>query len=218
VAVTTEWPLLAQLAPEERRRFLAAGRKRQFTGREVIFHEGDPGDSLHLVQRGHAAVRITTPMGDVATLTVVGPGQTFGELALLDKAAIRTATVVALERTETWTLHRDQFNRLRAEYPGVDRVLLDLLAGYVRRLSDHLVQALYLPADKRVARRVLDLAEAYGDEREIRHTQEDLASLAGTSRATVNRVLGELEQAGALLVARRRITVLDRDRLARAAR
>jgi CRP/FNR family transcriptional regulator, cyclic AMP receptor protein len=215
--VTPEWPLLEPLAPEERRRLLAAGRRRTFARREVIFHEGDPGNSLHLVQRGRVAVRITTPMGDVATLAVIGPGQTFGELALLDETATRTASVVALDRTETWALHRDQFNQLRADHPAIDRVLVDLLAGYVRRLSDHLVQALYLPADRRVARRVLDLADVYSDQRDIPLTQEDLASLAGTSRATVNRVLGELERAGALVVARGRVTVLDRARIARAA-
>lgn len=213
-----EWALLDPLPPETRRQLLAAGRLRRFARKEVVFHEGDPGDTLHLVQRGHVAVRITTPLGDVATLTVVGPGQTFGELALLDENARRSATCIALDRTETWTLHRDQINRLRAQHPAVDRLLLDLLAGYVRRLSEHLMQALYLYADQRVALRVLELAGSYGDQRDIPITQDDIASLAGTSRATVNRVLGELEQAGAVRVARGRITVLDRDRLARAAR
>jgi CRP/FNR family cyclic AMP-dependent transcriptional regulator len=216
--VTTDWPLLRHLPPEEQRRLLAAGRAHHYARREVIFHEGDPGDALHLVQRGRVAVRITTPLGDVATLTVVGPGETFGELALLDDAAIRTATVIALEPTGTWALHRDQFNRLRAENPGVDRVLVELLAGYVRRLTDQLVQALYLPADKRVVRAVLALGQVYRDQPHIPLTQEDLASLAGTSRATANRVLGELERAGALTVSRGHITLLDQGRLTRAAR
>jgi CRP/FNR family cyclic AMP-dependent transcriptional regulator len=216
--VTAEWALLRHLSPEEQRRLLSAGRPHHFARREVIFHEGDPGDSLHLIQRGRVAVRITTPMGDVATLRVVGPGETFGELALLDSAAVRTATVIALERTETWALRRDQFNRLRAENPGVDRVLVELLAGYVRRLTEQLVEALYLPAEKRVVRAVVALGEVYRGEADIPLTQEDVASLAGTSRATANRVLGELERAGALTVRRGRIVVLDRGRLARAAR
>lgn len=213
-----EWPLLDPLPPEARRRLLAAGRLREFARKEIIFHEGDPGDTLHLVRRGHVAVRITTPLGDVATLTVLGPGQTFGELALLDAAARRSATCLALERTETWSLHRDQIVGLRLQNAAIDRFLVDLLAGYVRRLSEHLVQALYLLADQRVALRLLDLAEIYRGRPDIPITQDDVASLAGTSRATVNRVLGELEQAGALRVARGRITVLDRERIARAAR
>lgn len=213
-----EWPLLEPLPPEARRQVLAAGRLREFARKEIIFHEGDPGDTLHLVRRGHVAVRITTPLGDVATLTVLGPGQTFGELALLDAAARRSATCLALERTETWSLHRDQIVGLRLQNTAIDRFLVDLLAGYVRRLSEHLVQALYMLADQRVALRLLDLAEIYRGRPDIPITQDDVASLAGTSRATVNRVLGELEQAGALRVARGRITVLDREQIARAAR
>ncbi|MDV6011941.1 Crp/Fnr family transcriptional regulator [Haloechinothrix sp. LS1_15] len=207
--MTTHWPILDPLLPEQRRQVLAAGRRREFARKEVVFHEGDPGDSLHLVQRGHVAVRITTPMGDVATLTVVGPGRTFGELALLDPAARRSATCVALERTETWSLHRDQVDRLRREHPAIDRFFLEMLATYVHRLSEHLVQALYVPADRRVALRLLDLVATYGLGRAIPLTQDDLASLAGTSRATVNRLLGELETDRAVTVARGRITVLD---------
>lgn len=213
-----DWPLLASLTPQARRQLLATGRHRRFARREVIFHEGDPGDSLHLVQRGHVAIRIATPLGEVATLTIVGPGEAFGELALLDQEANRSATAVALERTETWTLHRAQFSRLRAEDPAIDQILIDLLAAYVRRLSEHLVEALYLPADKRVTRRILDLAGTYAAESEIPLTQEDLANLAGTSRATVNRVLGELERDRVLVAARGRIRVLDPQGLAKAAR
>jgi CRP/FNR family cyclic AMP-dependent transcriptional regulator len=216
--MTTDWPLLAPLSPDERRQLIAAGRRRRFARKEVVFHEGDPGDTLHLVQSGHVAVRITTPLGDVATLTVVGPGETFGELTLLDRDARRSATCIALEATETWSLQRDQLNRLRRDHPAIDRFLVDLLAGYVQRLSEHLVQALYVSADRRVALRVLDLATSYGAGQAIPVTQDDIASLAGTSRATANRVLGELEAAGAMRVARGRITVLDRARLARFAR
>lgn len=216
--MTTDWPLLAPLALDERRQLLAAGRRRRFARKEVVFHEGDPGDTLHLVQSGHVAVRITTPLGDIATLTVVGPGETFGELTLLAPDARRSATCIALEATETWSLQRDQVNRLRRDHPAIDRLLVDLLAGYVRRLSEHLVQALYVPADQRVALRVLDLAASYGDGESIPVTQDDIASMAGTSRATANRVLGELEAAGAMRVERGRLTVLDRARLARSAR
>ena len=213
----SQWHLLDPLSPEQQRQLLASGRRRTFARKEVVFHEGDPADTLHLVERGHVAVRITTPLGEVATLTVVGPGGTFGELALLDDSARRSATCIALEATETWTLHRDQVQALRRQDAAIDRVLVDLLAGYVHRLSEQLVQALYLSADQRVARRLLDLVGTYTDRRDIPVTQDDIASLAGTSRATVNRVLGELERAGAITVARGRITVLDQARVVRAA-
>jgi CRP/FNR family transcriptional regulator, cyclic AMP receptor protein len=209
-------PLLAPLSAAERRGVLRACRRRGFARREVIFHEGDPGDCLHLVERGRVAVRVTTPLGDVATLTVIGPGGTFGELSVLDPDAVRSATVVALEPTETWVLHSDQVNRLRTTYPAVGDLLLGLVTGYVRRLTEHLLEALYLPADTRVARRIRALDADY-DRAEINLTQDDLAGLAGTSRATVNRVLGELVRAGAVRVSRGRVSVTDRDALDRAA-
>lgn len=209
--------MLEMLAPDERRELLASGRRRRFARREVIFHEGDPGGTLHLVQAGHVAVRVHTPTGDVATLAILGPGQSFGELSLLDPDARRSASCVALERTETWSLERGEFNRLRREHAVVDQFVIQLLAAYVRRLSEHLAQALYRSAEQRVALRILDLAATYGEGLEIPVTQDDVATMAGTSRATVNRVFGELDAAGALTVARGRIIVRDRASVVRAA-
>ena len=217
VEAMVEWPLLLSLPDDDRRRMLAAGRRGRYERREVIFHEGDPGDTLHFVERGYVAVRIVTPMGDTATLAVIGPGGTFGELSVLGAKARRSATVIALEPTETWSIHRDQFDALRAANPAVNELLLDTLASHVRRLSEQLVEALYLPANKRVVRRLLALTPVYG-RADIPVTQDDLGMLAGASRATVNRVLGELAADGAIAVARGRIAVTDRERLARAAR
>jgi CRP-like cAMP-binding protein len=192
----------------------------------VLFHEGDPGDTVHLLDRGRVAVRITTPLGDVATLRVRGPGEVIGELALLgDGSSRRTATVVALERCETLALHRDQFAELRARHPSVDAFLVNVLAEEVGRLSGLLVEALHVPVDTRVLRRLVALAEAYRDPEEpgdgpieVPLTQEDLASLAGTSRATVNRVVGEAEKAGLVELRRGRVIVVDREGLVRRAR
>lgn len=210
--------MLSVLADEDRRDLLQLARRRRFARGEVIFHEGDPGDTLHLIDKGHVAVRVTTPMGDVATLIVLGPGEVVGELALLDPNARRTATVITLEPTQTLTLHRDQLTELRQRHPALDRFLIVILSEEVTRLSALLVEALHVPVDTRVIRRLVALLDSYGDGRagtEIPLTQEDLASLAGTSRATVNRVLGEAESAGIVKVSRGRITVLDPDELQR---
>ena len=220
------WELLSTLSDEDRRRVLSTARRRRYGRREILFHEGDPGDTLHLIDSGRVAVRITTPLGDVATLVVLGPGDVMGELALVGGGGRRSATAMALEKTETLALHRDEFEELRRTHPSVQALLVSALAAQVDRLSGLLVEALYVPADKRVTRRLVDLCRVYadgssdgsGDGVEIAVTQEDLASLAGTSRATANRVVGELEQTGALAVSRGRITVVDPDLLARRAR
>ncbi len=215
-----DWPILLALGEEERRRLLASTRRRRFARREVLFHEGDPGDTLHLIDKGRVAVRITTPLGDVATLSVLGPGECVGEMALLGSGH-RGATVVALEKSETLSLHRDQFEALRREHPAVDRFLIDVLAAEVRRLDGQLMEALFLPVERRVLRRLVALTGIYGESSangsEIPLTQDDLASLAGTSRATVNRVLRQAEEAGWLALGRGRIRIIDHARLARRA-
>ena len=108
-----EWELLRPLSEEERREVLRLARRRRFRRGEVLFHEGDPGDTLHLIDRGHVAMRVTTPLGDVATLIIEGPGGYFGELALISENGTRNSTVVALDAVETLGLHRDQFDELR---------------------------------------------------------------------------------------------------------
>jgi CRP-like cAMP-binding protein len=213
--------LLSQLDEADRAAVLARARRRSFGRNEIVFHQGDPGDSVHLIESGRVAIRIITAAGDVATVAVLSPGQSFGELALLKRSSERTATVVALEPTRTLSLQAEVFDELRRERPQVERLLVALLGERVERLSEHLVEALYVQADKRVLRRLLDLVRIYSTGEGpimIPLTQEDLAGLAGTTRPTVNAVLRKLEQAGALALSRGRIEVLDPSAVVRKAR
>ena len=199
---------------------LTIARRRTFDRNEVVFHRGDPADSLHLIVKGRFSVRIATPLGDSATLSVRGPGDAFGELALLDAESIRSATVSALEAGETHSIYRGDFERLRKEHPSVNDVLAGILADRLRRLSDQLVEAYYVPADRRVLRRVCELADLYGgddDEVTVPLTQEEVADLAGTSRATVNRVLRDAEKRGLVELRRGKTAVLNLEELSRRA-
>ncbi len=216
-----EFALLRDAAPAEVDELLSRARRRRFTAGEVVFHAGDPADSLHLVRRGRFAVRITTEFGDIATINVLGQGDAFGELALLTPGAPRSATVAALEEAETLSIHEIEFAAMRDRAPQIDRLLSGLLAAQVRRLSSQLVEALYLPADTRVRRRLLDVVAAFGPVERgtvVPLTQEELASLAGTSRATVNKVLRDEQAAGTVELSRGRTTLLDPQALERKAR
>jgi CRP/FNR family cyclic AMP-dependent transcriptional regulator len=217
--MTTRGPLFESIPEEEGARLLERARRRSFNAGEVVFHAGDPADTVHLIQRGRFGVRVTTEFGDVATLNVIGPGDFFGELALLSPRAPRSATIIALEAAETLSVHELDFNRLRSERPETADVLIAMLAARVRRLSGHLAEALYVPADTRVRRRLLDMAAVYGGEANVvvPLTQEELASMAGTSRATVNRVLREEEDFGTLELSRGRTQIVDADGLRRRA-
>ncbi len=216
-----EWPLLSDLAPEDVRQLLSIARRRTFEKGEVVFHRDDPGDSLHLIVRGRFAARVSTQVGDSVLLDVLGPGQAFGELALLLPGERRSATISALEDGETRSVFRDDFVRLQRSHPGVKDVLLRLLAEQVRRTSDRIVEAHHIDADTRVRRRLCELAAIYGDgdgDPVVPLTQDDLAAMAGTSRATVNRVLREEEKRGAVALERGKVTLLDSDALVRRCR
>jgi CRP/FNR family transcriptional regulator, cyclic AMP receptor protein len=207
-----EWQLFAGVPEEDVRRLLAIARRRTFARNEVVFHRGDPGNALHLISEGRFAVTIVTPLGETAMLGVRGPGDAFGELALVSSGEpVRSATVSALEAAETRSVLRDDFARLRREHPGIDAVLTAILAERVRRLSEEVTEAHYLPAEARVLRRLADLAELYHGV--VSLPQEALAELAGTSRATVNRVLREQQERGLVELGRSKILVPDPKRL-----
>ncbi|MFJ9365965.1 Crp/Fnr family transcriptional regulator [Nocardia sp. NPDC101769] len=212
----TEFALLRSLDPEDRRQVIASCIPRRFKRREIVCHEGDLGDTLHLVKSGLLLIKVTTPLGSTATLTIIGPGDSFGELAVLTPDARRTATVEAAENAETLSLSRDRLEVLRAANPGIDRMLIATLVEQVRRLSASVLEALYLPVEARVMLRLASLARVYGEAApiaEIRLTQEDLASMAGTTRVTANRVLRDLEQRGIVSLRRGRIIVVSRAEL-----
>jgi CRP/FNR family transcriptional regulator, cyclic AMP receptor protein len=212
--------LFRDLPEPELRRLVAIATRRRFARGEVVFHRGDPADTLHLIVRGRFAARVDSNLGDRVTVTVHGPGDAFGELALLDAGESRSTTVAAVEPGETYAVHRDDFTALRKEYPSINEVLARLLAARVRRMSELYVEALFTAAETRVLRRLHELALLYG--RGARGTvvplsQQEIAGLAATSRATVNRVLRAEEKRGVVELHRGQTTIVDPQALGRRA-
>jgi CRP-like cAMP-binding protein len=213
-----DWWVLEGLQPEVRRSLLSTLNRRTYRRGEVVFHEGDPAETLHLIVGGHLAAHVMSTSGDPVTVAVLGPGECVGELALVDANRQRAATVVALDRVETLSLTRAQFDRLRVEHRQLDQLLVMLLAARVDRLNRYLIEALFTSADRRVARRLLELCDAYRDELGqvvVPLTQDTLASLAGTTRPTTNQALQHLVRRGVLELRRGRVIVLDEAGLAR---
>jgi CRP/FNR family transcriptional regulator, cyclic AMP receptor protein len=206
----SDWPILSPLSDEEKRQLLALAKRRRFQRGEVVVHRDDTADTLHLVRTGCFAVRVLTPLGDMATLALVGPGGSLGELGLVRSQQLRSATIQALEPSETHTITRYTFERLRREHPAIDALLVHILADRVAELTDRLVDALYTPAPRRVATLIDSLADRYREGPgpvTIPLTQEDLASLAGTSRLTVSRVLREMRQRGTVEIRRGKLII-----------
>jgi CRP/FNR family transcriptional regulator, cyclic AMP receptor protein len=216
-----QWRLLADVPEEEVRLLLSIARRRRFARGEVVFHRDDPGDSLHLIAAGHFAIKVMTPVGDTVTLGVRGPGENFGEMALVGAESRRTATIEALEQAETFAVYQDDFQRLRREHQAIDQIVTAFLVGEVRVLHERLLEALFVPSERRVRRRLVELAGVYegrGAHGELPLTQEELGLFAGASRGTVNRVLRDEQRRGTIELRRGKTIVLDLEALRKRAR
>ena len=187
---------------------------------DVLFNEGEAGDSLYIVETGRLAVEVRTETGDVVMLDVIGPGGVVGEVALVLPGSMRTATVLALDHVTVRMLTSEAFDELCREHPPVAVAASQLLAERVERLTHHLVEALYVSVDRRVARRIWTLASLHGGPvagTELPLTQQDIADLAGATRPTVNQSLKKLEAQGAVSLFRGGVRIADADLLRRRA-
>jgi CRP-like cAMP-binding protein len=222
-AVTLELGLLSDLAPSERREVVATMHRHTYDAGEVVFHEGDTADSVHFVVEGRVVARRSSEQGDRLAYAVMGPGQAFGELAMIVRAGRRTATIEAVEPTVTLALSFADFERLCARHPEVSRLLVRLLAARVNRLTEALMEALHTPAELRVMRSLVSLCGVYAIGAQSRSpvtvqlNQSELAELAGVTRPTANRVLRRLESGGVVALDRGRVTVMDPGALRRSA-
>ena len=206
------WPLIRGLTEHDRDELLRIGRRRRYGRNEIIFHEGDLADSVHLIEQGHVASRAVTERGETVTFRLLGPGETFGLLSLQSGPVRRYGTCLALDATVTRVIDAAVLRARCLTNPVMGQVVIDLLATEIRAFAAALVEALFVPVDTRVLRRLTALAALYGHGHAgtvIPLTQDGLAGLAGTSRASVSRVLKNLEQAG--IVERRRSAVIVAD-------
>lgn len=199
---------------------LLAGHPRDFRGGEVVFHQGDPCDSLFLLRVGRVAVRVSTPEGDEVTVGLLAAPEEFGEVGLIRDDHHHTATVVALDDVRVVTVPGARFHDLRRDHPVLTDWLLAALTSRLERTSLLLADALFVDADRRVARRLLDCHEAFrlGPGQPLPLGQDDLAAMAGVSRPTANRALRRLEERGLVCLGRRHIVVTDVEALTAASR
>jgi CRP/FNR family cyclic AMP-dependent transcriptional regulator len=196
-------------------------RRRHFRRNEVIFHQGDPGDSLHVVSDGAVKIVLPSAEGEEAIIATLRPGDFFGELALLDGAP-RSATAVALDACETLTLPRDVFRELLDQDPGLRDALLEGLARELRRVTGQVEELHFLDLAGRLAMRLSRLARDTDPASDVvrldwPYTQSDLASMIGGTRQSVNKLLSELVVAGLVVMERDTILIPSVAALARQA-
>ncbi|MGN6275965.1 MAG: Crp/Fnr family transcriptional regulator [Solirubrobacterales bacterium] len=206
-------PLFADLEEEELERFSQVAVPRSFPAGTRVFHEGDDSDACYIVKDGSFRVTREHSDGRAITLATLGPGEIFGELAMLDGDK-RSASAEALTDGDLLALPANDVRALLARHPEIS---LKLVAGLVRRLraaNVRLSRQSFQTVPSRVAGILAQLsreAQPDGDAEEevtIEMNQTDLAQLAGTSRESVSRFLAELERAGVVRSGRGRVTVL----------
>jgi CRP/FNR family transcriptional regulator, cyclic AMP receptor protein len=210
-------PLLQNLASRDVEQLARLLRRRKYARGQVIFLTGDPGINLCIIESGRVKLTLTSQdLGREVALDHLGPGDVFGELALLDGEP-RSADAIAVDPTRLLLLSRDDFRAFLTSHP---EVAVDLLADLSRRLrrDAQLIQdAAFLDVPARLARVVLRLAEPGADGVLCTPpmSQADLASLALTTRETLNKFLGILTDQGLLRWESGRVVVLDKEGLQR---
>ncbi|MGZ6299621.1 MAG: Crp/Fnr family transcriptional regulator [Candidatus Limnocylindria bacterium] len=206
--------LFAHVQPAGLRVLAGAMMRRRFRRNEVIFHQGDPGDSLHIVASGAVKIILPSPEGDEAIIATLQPGDFFGELALLDGAP-HSATATAVEPVETLSLARVPFQQLLDDDRGLRVALLSGLAAELRRLTGQVEELHFLDLAGRLAMRLVRLARdrdpnADGEVRlDWPFTQSDLAAMIGGTRQSVNKLLSRLVEDGLLLIEHDTLVIHD---------
>ncbi len=203
-------PLFRSLAPAEVNAFSAMAREKSYPKGSVILFEDDPGDSLFVVRAGRVKVVLVSEDGREVILGILGVGEHFGELSLIDDQP-RSAHVVAMEESTLLVLRREDFRRRVEQNPAVAWALLLELSRRLRRADDKIGSLVLLDVPGRIARMILDAAAEGGSELiEKPLTHQTIAHVIGASRETVSRAMREFVEAGWVSTERRRIRITDR--------
>ena len=191
---------------------------RSYERGEVIFREGDTGDTCYVIRSGSVSVMREHQDGRVIALAELRAGAMFGELSMFG-GETRSATVETLEPTRAVALLAADFQRLLRSHPEIAVKMLNALADRLREANERLLQQSFQTVAGRVASGLLAQviarqAEGAGDsEVLVKATQAEIANLAGTSRESASRFLATLERAGVVALGRGKVTVHDPARL-----
>jgi CRP-like cAMP-binding protein len=204
--------LFRGLAKPTLERIAALAIRKTYEEGAVVFLRGDPGDSLCGVVSGRVRISASRAAGREVFLNILGPGEAFGEIALLDGKP-RTATATAMARTELIVIRRERFAELLASEPTLALHLIQLLCERVRWTAQLTEDSALLGVPARIAKRLLSLAALNGSEpadgTKLTISQEELAQFLGLSRQVINQHLQAWKQKGWVTSGRGSITLAD---------
>ncbi len=215
-------PLFAGFGPSELESLEKCLVRRQYAGGQVLFHIGDEGGSLHIIESGRVKIALPSYSGEELILTVLGAGELLGELSLFDGKP-RSATAQALEKTETLCLQRKDLLALMRNHFDVVEKILEVLARRIRETDMLLADRHFLDITARLAKKILELGDSFGIREEgkvrigVKITQKELASMIGATRESINKQLKVLRDRGLVWISGGTIEILNRERLIRVA-
>ena len=199
-----KFALFAELDDRELSSIAAVAKARRYAKDDVIFHADESGDVFCLIREGHVKVTMISPEGKEIILSLLGPGDFFGEMALLDDEP-RSATVVATESLDLVTIWRSDFLQILQENFSITRKVLAELSRRLRSASNRIESLATMDVYGRLARFLLELAQDSGKSLDngyvavTRPTHQAIANMIGTSRETVSRLIHELMKQNLLL-------------------
>jgi CRP/FNR family transcriptional regulator, cyclic AMP receptor protein len=214
-------PLFSGLDPTELEPLLSELRTRRFAAGTYIFREGDLGDRLYLIGRGEVKISRTSASGGEIVFAVLGSGEVFGELAVLQENAFRSADAEALAETECYVLEKQPLVAFLRTHPAAMWRVITVLSDYIRRKDEAFSDLAFNDIPGRVAHKLLALAAQHsepagtGTQITLPLSQRTLAGLVGASRENVNRALSRFASLGVIKLERGRITILRAEELRR---
>ncbi len=215
--------LFARVGPDALAACAASLHVRRYRRGDTIFHQGDPGASLYIIESGSVKIVLPSPDGEEgAIIATLGRGDFFGELALLDGAP-HSATAVAGEPVNALVLRKADFEALLESQPGIRQAMIAGLVAELRRLTNHVEDLHFLDLPGRLARQIVRLArDAHpGVSRDVRlewrYTQSELGAMIGGTRQTVNRLMADLTARGLIRIEGEELVIPDLDALSGAA-
>lgn len=211
-------PLFADMPKEQLQSLVGILDRRSYSKGQVILNQGDPGDSLFIVLSGRVRIYTLSPEGHELSFWFCNEGDFFGEMALLTGEP-RSACAEAMQRTEVLVLHRQAFHNYLMANPPAALHIIEVLSERLRYTTENAERLVALNVNQRIACKLLELMERYGVPQQdgvlinLNLSQETIATLAGTTRESVNRILSNLRQQGIVQVDRARIRVLQPQKL-----
>jgi CRP-like cAMP-binding protein len=199
-----KFALFAELDDRELGTIASVARSRRYAKDDVVFHADESGDVFCLIKEGQVKITMISPEGKEIILSMLGPGDFFGEMALLDNEP-RSATVIATEPLEVLTIWRSDFLQIMSENFGLTKKVLAELSRRLRSASNRIESLATMDVYGRLARFFLDLARENGKVLEngyvavTRPTHQAIANMIGTSRETVSRLIHDLMKQNLLL-------------------